>query len=154
MVQKTVNAEAKAGLRSNIIVWDADSHYPRSHCLSQNTFTKMQTQDLIAKESKPKKSRPKDQKPADEKTLASPCTNESGKTSYQDKKKEYFQKKRDRKNSIPTIEDNAIKSEKKRNDQGDKKFYNCQKRAILLGTAQNLQKTSVSLNNLCTGDWK
>ena len=80
MMQKMVNAKAKARLRSSIMVRDADSHCPKDHCPSQNTSTKVQTQGLTAKKSKPKKSRLKDSKPANEKTLAPPCTDEPGKT--------------------------------------------------------------------------
>ena len=128
MLQRVVNAEAKAGLRSSIIVRNADSRCPRGHRPSQNTSTKVQTQDSTAKESKPEESRPKKSKPADGKTPAPPRTDEPGKTSRQDKKKEYLKKKRDRKNSIPATEDNAIEGEKKRNDRGDEKCYNCQKK--------------------------
>ena len=128
MVQRAVNAEAKAGLRSSIMVRDADSRCPRGHRPSQNTSTKVQTQGLTAKESKPKESRPKESKPADGKTPAPPRTDEPGKTSRQNKKKEYLKKKRDRKNSTPATGDNAIEGEKKRNDRGDGKCYNCQKK--------------------------
>ena len=116
MVQRAVNAKAKTGLRSSIMVRDADSHCSRGHCPSQNTSTKVQTQGSTAKESKPEESRPKDSKPADGKTPAPPCTNEPGKTSRQDKKKKYLKKKRDRKNSTPATRDNAIKDKKKRNN--------------------------------------
>ena len=128
MVQRAVNAEAKAGLRSSIMVRDADSRCPRGHRPSQNTFTKIQTQGSNIKESKPKESRPKESKPADRKTPAPPCTDELRKTSRQDKKKEYLKKKQNRKNSIPAIGDNAIEGEKKRNNRDNKKCYNCQKK--------------------------
>ena len=88
----------------------------------------MQTQGSTAKESKPKESRPKESKPADRKTPAPPRTDEPEKTSRQDKKKEYLKKKQDRKNSIPAIGNNAIEGEKKRNNRGDGKCYNCQKK--------------------------
>ena len=88
-----VNAEAKAGLRSSIMVRDADSCCPKDHRPSQNTSTKVQTQGSTVKESKPEQSRPKDLKPANRKTPAPPRTDEPGKTSRQDKKKEYFKKK-------------------------------------------------------------
>ena len=88
----------------------------------------MQTQSSTAKKSKPKKSSFKDLKPANKKTPAPPHTNESEKISCQDKKKEYLKKKRDRKNSIPATGDNAIEVEKKRNNQSNKKCYNCQKK--------------------------
>ena len=128
MVQKAVNVEAKTGLKSSIMVRDADSRCPRDHRPSQNPSTKVQTQGSIIKESKPEESTPKDLKSADGKTPAPSRTNEPGKTSYQDKKKEYLKKKRDRKNSIPATRDNAIEGEKKRNDQSDEKCYNCQKK--------------------------
>ena len=88
----------------------------------------MQTQGLTAKEPKPEESRPKNLKPANKKTPAPPRTNKPGKTSYQNKKKEYFKKKWDRKNSTLAIGDNAIENKKKRNDRGDKKCYNCLKK--------------------------
>ena len=113
----------------------------------------METQGSTAKKSKSKESRPKDLKPTNEKTLALSCINKPRKPSRQDKKKKYFKKKRDRKNSTPATRDNAIEGEKKRNNQGDGKCYNCQKRAILLGIIWNLKKTSVSLSNFRTSDW-
>ena len=116
MVQRAVNAKAKAGLRSSIMVQNADFRCPRGHRPSQNTSAKVQTQDSIAKKSRPKESRPKDLKPANEKTPAPLYTNKSGKTSCQDKKKEYFKKKQDRKNSTLAIRDNAIKDKKKQNN--------------------------------------
>ena len=115
-MQRAVNAEAKVSFRSSIMVRDAHSRCPRGDCLSQNTFTKVQTEGLTAKKSKPEKSKPKDSKPANKKTPALPRTNELRKTSHQDKKKEYFKKKRERKNLIPITGDNAIEGEKKRNN--------------------------------------
>ena len=57
MVQKAVNMEVKAGLRSSIMVWDLDARYPWGYCLSHNTSSKVQTQETAAKESRTKKSR-------------------------------------------------------------------------------------------------
>ena len=110
------------------MVWNADSRCLRDYCPSQNTSTKVQTQDLTAKKSKPKESKPKDLKQADRKTPAPPRTNKPGKTSRQDKKKEYLKKMQDRKNPIPATENNAIEGKKKRNNWGNKKCYNCQKK--------------------------
>ena len=95
---------------------DTDFYYPRGHRLSQNTSTKVQTQGSTTKESKPKESRSKDSKRADGKTSTPPHINEPEKTSCQNKKKEYFKKKQDRKNSSLAIENNAIEGEKKRNN--------------------------------------
>ena len=128
MIQRAVNAKAKADLRLSIMIRDAVSHCSRSHCPSQKTSAKVQTQSSTAKESKPKEFRPKDLKPANGKTPALLCTNKSGKISRQDNKKEYFKKKRDRKNSILATENNAIEGEKKWNNWGHGKYYNCQKK--------------------------
>ena len=81
MVQRAVNAKAKANLRSSIMVQDADFRCPKGYRLSQNISTKVQTQGLITKESKPKEFRSKDLKPINRKTPALLYTNEPGKTS-------------------------------------------------------------------------
>ena len=75
------------------MIRNMDSCCPKSHCLSQNTFIKVQTQGSTAKKSKPEESMLKDLKPANRKTPALPRTDKLGKTSYQDMKKEYFKKK-------------------------------------------------------------
>ena len=43
-MQKIINIKVKVGLKSSIIVFDLNTHYFKSHCLSYNTFLKMQTQ--------------------------------------------------------------------------------------------------------------
>ena len=43
MVQKAVNAEAKAGLRSSTMVRESDAHCPRGYRPSHNTSSKVQT---------------------------------------------------------------------------------------------------------------
>ena len=95
------------------MVRNADSCYLKSHCLSQNTSAKVQTQSSTAKKSKPKESKLKDSKPANRKTFALPHTNESGKTFCQNKKKEYLKKKQNKKNFIPATGNNIIEGEKK-----------------------------------------
>ena len=65
MVQKTVNAETKAGLRSSIMVRDSDARCPRGHRSSHNTFFKVQMQSSSHKDSpRSKKPKTKDPKPA------------------------------------------------------------------------------------------
>ena len=44
MVQRTVNAEAKAGLKSSTMVRESDAPCPRIHRPSHNTSSKVQTQ--------------------------------------------------------------------------------------------------------------
>ena len=63
MVQRAVNAKAKAGLKFSIMVWDSDICYLRGHRPSNSTALKVQTQGTTAKdfhleESKIKEARP------------------------------------------------------------------------------------------------
>ena len=44
MVQQAVNTKAKVGLRSSTMVRDSDAYCSKSHRLSHNTFSKVQTQ--------------------------------------------------------------------------------------------------------------
>ena len=43
MVQRAVNAEVKAGLRSSTMVRKSDAYCPKGHCPSHNTSSKVQT---------------------------------------------------------------------------------------------------------------
>ena len=88
-MQRMINVEAKAGLKSNIMIQDVDFCYSRHYRLSQNTCAKMQTQDLIAKESILEKSRPKKAKPTNDKSFALSRSNKAIKLNCQAKKKEY-----------------------------------------------------------------
>ena len=59
-MQKVVNAKAKTGLKSNIMVWDLDIYYLRGHYPFNNTVLEIQTQRTIVKNPSPKKSKAKD----------------------------------------------------------------------------------------------
>ena len=72
MVQRAVNAEAKAGLRSSTMVRESDARCPRGHRPSHNTASKVQTQGTSAKEPRPEESRTKEAKLVKEKALAPP----------------------------------------------------------------------------------
>ena len=52
MVQRVVNAEVKAGLRSSLIIRELDARYLRGHRPSHNNFLKVQTQGTTAKKSR------------------------------------------------------------------------------------------------------
>ena len=138
MVQRAVNVEAKTGLKSSIMIRDLDICCSRGHCLSNNTVLKVQTQGIIGKKSKLEEFRPKKSKLAECKNSTPPHSKSTkpGKTSRIDKRREYFKKKRDRKNNIPTIGDNAnaieVGEKKKRDNQGNGRCYNCQKRGHFL----------------------
>ena len=91
------------------MIWDANFCYLKTHHLSQNTSVKLQIHNLTIKKSKHKDFKPKNYKSANKKTFALFYTNKLREISCQDKKKEYFKKKWNRKNSILAIRDNAIK---------------------------------------------
>ena len=76
---------------------------------------------MTAKESKSKESRPKKTKPTNGKSSILPRFDEAVKPNYQEKKKEYWEKKQDWKNSFPTTGDNAIKGGDKKKKY-DKKY--------------------------------
>ena len=141
MVQRAVNAEAKAGLRSSTMVWESDTCCPRGHRPSYNISSKMQTQETTAKKLRTEESRPKEAKQADGKAPVPPRSEftKPGKTSHIDKRREYLEKKkkkRDRKNNTPATGDNAnavkIGKKKKQDNRSDGRCYNCQKKGHFL----------------------
>ena len=80
IVQRAVNAEAKAGLRSSTIVWESDARCPRGHCPSHNISSKVQTQGTTAKEPRSEQLKPKDPKSAPSRDdLAEPAKKEDKK---------------------------------------------------------------------------
>ena len=129
MVQRTVNAEAKAGLKSSAMIQDSDIRCPQGHRPSNNTTSKMQTQGSSAKEPRPKKSRPKEAKPAEEKAPAPPRTNaaessEQGKKDKKDKKRRF----RERKKQTPATGTNVTDAGLKKK-YSDITCYNCNKKS-------------------------
>ena len=80
MVQKTVNAEAKAGLRSSTMIRKLDARCPRGHRASHNTFLKLQTQGS-KDSSRSEEPKPKDPKPAPS------CDNTAESAKKEDRKK-------------------------------------------------------------------
>ena len=129
MVQKAVNAEAKAGLRSSTMVRESDARCPRGHRPSHNTSSKVQTQGSSHKDSpRTKKSRPKEAKSTDGKAPAPPRSNEPAKPNCEKKKREWLKKKKD---STSATGDNAIEAQKKKQISGNTSqvtCYNCQKK--------------------------
>ena len=100
MVQRAVNEEAKAGLRSSAIVRDLDIRCLQGHRPSNSTASKVQTQATSAKEPRPEESRTKEAKQAKGKAPALPWTNavessEQGKKDKKDKKRR-FRERRER----------------------------------------------------------
>ena len=60
MVQRAVNVELKAGLRSSKIIRESDARCPKGHRPSHNTSSKVETQETTAKEPRTEKSTPKE----------------------------------------------------------------------------------------------
>ena len=131
MVQRAVNAEVKAGLRSSTIVRDSDARCPRGHRLSHNTSLKVQTQgskDL----SRPKETKPKDPKSASSRDDAAESPK---KNDRKDKKKRFRGQRRkhtgERKEQTPATNintTNVSKKKKKRRDISEITCFNCDKK--------------------------
>ena len=120
---------------------------PRGHCLSNSTASKVQTQETTAKKSMSEESRPKKLKLAEGKNpvLLYSESMEPGKTFYINKRREYPKKKRDRKNNTPATKNNSNAIEigkKKWNNQGDGRYYNCQKKGHFLKNCPEPPKNS------------
>ena len=127
MVERVVNAEAKAGPRSSSMVRESDIRCLRGHCPSHNTSSKMQTQGTTAKEPRTEEPRPKETKSTNGKAPALPRFNEPVKLNHKKKKREWLKKKKD---STPATRDNAIEGKKKRTfgNTSQMTCYNCQKK--------------------------
>ena len=128
-MQRAVNAEAKAGLKSSAMVQDLDTYCFKGHRFFHATLAKIQIQGFNIKESKPKKSRLKKLKPAKGKTPTLSCFKsiKLGKTFCIDKKRKYLKKKQDQKINTLAIGNNANiveSSKKKQNHDSNKRYYN------------------------------
>lgn len=100
MVQKTVNAEVKADLKSSIIVQNLDIYCLRSYHPSNSTSTtsKVLTQGTTAKESYSKDSRPKKKKLTYKKAPVPTQTSEIFRLRQEkknDKKRKFWEYKQD-----------------------------------------------------------
>ena len=94
MMQKIVNAEAKSGLRSSIMVQDSDIRCPRGHRPFNNTASKIQIQGTTAKNSYREKPKVKAVKPTLSKTAKA---SEPLKQARKEKKKKRHLERQDKK---------------------------------------------------------
>ena len=129
MVQKAVNVEAKAGLRSSTMIRDSDIHCSKGHHSSHNTSSKVQTQGFSHKNllrfEEPK---PKDPKPAPSRdNVAEPAKKEDKK----DKKKRLQNHKWEQNKQTPAIGNNTkvLKKKKKRRNPSKVTYFNCDKKS-------------------------
>ena len=107
MVQRAVNAEANAGLRSSTIVRDSDIRCPRSHRFSNSTVVKVQTQGT--KNSHLEEPQIKEVKPTPSRAEAS----ELSKQARKKKKKKKHQERRN-KDQTPASITNATEVQQKK----------------------------------------
>ena len=133
MVQKTVNTEVKAGLRSSTMVRDSDIHYPRGHRLSNSTAGKVQTQET--KDAHPKEPKVKEVRP----TPFWAGANKLSEQARKKKKKKRHQEKRD-KDQTPASTGNAMEVQQKRKkknqdwDVSKVTSFNCNKKGHYIST--------------------
>ena len=123
MVQRTVNTETKAGLRSSTMVRNLDARCPRSHRPSHNTSSKVPTQAFSHNDS-PRSEEPKskDLKPALSRDNAAKLTK---KEDRKEKKKRLQNQRREYAKQIPAIGINT-KGPKKNIKT---KCFNCNKKS-------------------------
>ena len=143
MVQKIVNAEAKAGLRSSAMIRDSDICCLRGHRPSNSIASKVQTQGMSAKEPRPEESKIKKAKRAKKKAPAPPRTNaaessEQGKKDKKDKKRKFRERKERNEDTLATS-NNAIDALKKKKKNQDCDIsgvtcYNCNKKGHFANT--------------------
>ena len=127
MVQRVVNVEAKAGLRSSTMIQESDARCSRGHRPSHNTSSKVQTQG--SKDfSRFKKPKPKNLKLA---PLYDDMAELAKKEDKKDKKKKLQNHRRKRNEQIPATGDNieAPKKKKKRRDPSKVTCFNCNKKS-------------------------
>ena len=128
IVQKAINVEAKAGIRSTIIVWDSDICCSQGHCSSNNTALKLQTKGITAKDS----SRPEEPKTKDLKSVP-PRDNTAQPAKKEDKQKRFkCQWERTRKTKrIPVTSNNTGNAAKKKKkcDTSKITYFNCNKKS-------------------------
>ena len=150
MVQKAINIEAKAGLKSTIMVRNLNIRYSQGYCLFNNTTSKVQIQGTTAKDSscfeKPKTKNFKSVSPYD--NIAMPA-----KKKNKQKRFKYKQKCIKKLEKIPAISNNIVNATKKKKSVTlvKSRISTAIKKATILGTASS-QKISIDLSNLCAGD--
>ena len=141
IVQKAVNAKAKAGLRSSIMVWDPDICCPKSHCSFNITASKVQTQKITAKDSHPKELKIKEARL----TLSWAEVSKPFEQACKEKKKKKYQERQDKEQTLASTA-NTIevqqKKKKKNRDQDVSKitYFNCNKKGHYASICTKLPK--------------
>ena len=103
-MQKTVNVEAKAGLRFSTMIQDSDIYCPKGYCFSNSIASKVLTQGTTAKDSHPEELKVKEIRPISSWTKAS-------KPSEQDRKERKKKRSQERQDKEQTSASTANVSE-------------------------------------------
>ena len=114
MVQKVVNAEAKAGLRSSTMVQNSDIHCPRGHRPFNNTAAKVQTQGI--KDSHPEEPKVKKVRPTPSRAEA----REPSEQARKEKKKKRQQERRDKDQILASTTNTTEVQQKKKKKTRDR----------------------------------
>ena len=141
MMQKAVNAESKAGLKSSTMIRDSDIRCPRDHCLSNNTALKVQTQGTTIKDSHPKEPKVKETKP----TLSRAEASKPSEQARNEKKKKRHQEKRDKEQTPASTTNTTEVQQKKKKKNCDRDvskvtYFNCNKKGHYASTCTKLPK--------------
>ena len=129
MVQRAVNVEAKAGLRSSIMVRDSDICCLRDHRPSNSTASKVQTQETTIKDFYLEELKVKETRPTSSRTKA----NEPSKQAHKEKKKKKHQERRDKEQTpASTANETKVQQKKKKmnkdRDVSKVTCFNCNKK--------------------------
>ena len=152
MVQRAVNAEAKAGLKSSAMVQDADIRCPRSHRPLNSTTSKMQTKGTTAKDSHQEELKVKEVKPTSSRAAE---VSEPLKQARKEKKKKRHPERRDKKKRTLASTANATeiqqKKKKKNRDRNVSEItcYNCNKKGHYANTCIKPKNYCRSRQPLC-----
>ena len=137
MVQKAVNAEAKAGLKSSTMVRDSDICCSKGHRSPNSITSKVQTKGTTAKNSDQEEPKVKKIKPTLSRVTE---TNKPSEQAHKEQKRKKHPERRDKKEQTPASTANATeiqqkKKKKKQNrDISKVTYYNCNKKSHYANT--------------------
>ena len=137
MVQRTINVESKASLRSSAMVRDSDICCLRGHHHSNSIALKVQTQETTVKDSHQEKPKVKEVKPP---SFRAAEASKSLEQARKEKKMKKHPERRDKKEQTPASTANAteVQQKKKKKNQdrdvSEVTCYNCNKKGHYANT--------------------
>ena len=137
MLQRIVNAESKAGLKSSTMIQDSDIRYLQDYRSSNSIASKVQTQGTTAKDSHRKEPKVKEVKPTSSQAAE---VSKPSEQAHKEKKRKRYPERQDKKEQTPASTANAIEvqqKKKKKNRDHDVSVvmcYNCNKKGHYANT--------------------